>query len=70
MAVLLAVTKGVFDETELNQLARAETAVRRTLRGKLSEIAEKIERAEKLTDEDAERMLTEARRAADDLREG
>lgn len=70
MAVLLAVTKGVFDETELNQLARAETAVRRTLQDKLSEIAEKIERAEKLTDEDAERMLTEARRAADGLREG
>ncbi len=70
MAVLLAVTKGVFDELELNQLTRAETAVRRTLRDKLSEIAEKIERAEKLTDEDEERMLTEARRVADDLREG
>lgn len=70
MAVLLAVTKGVFDELELSQLARAETAVRRALRDKLSEIAEKIERAEKLTDEDEERMLTEARRVADDLREG
>ena len=70
MAALLAVTKGVFDELELNQLAGAETAVRRALRDKLSEIAEKIERAEKLTDEDEERMLTEARRVAEDLREG
>jgi F-type H+-transporting ATPase subunit alpha len=70
MAALLAVTKGVFDGLQLHQMAKAEMAVRRALRDKLSEIAEKIERAEKLTDEDEERMLTEARRVADHLREG
>jgi F-type H+-transporting ATPase subunit alpha len=69
MAVLLAVTKGVFDELELNQLARAETEVRRALRDKLSEIAEKIEQGERLTDEDEQRMLAAARNVVDGLRQ-
>jgi len=69
MAVLLAVTKGAFDDLPLEEMARAEGAVRRGLREHLSDVAEKIERAEQLTDGEEGRMLGQARSVVEELRE-
>ena len=69
MAVLLAVTKGAFDDLQLEEMARAEVAVSRRLREHLSDVAEKIERAEQLTGEEEERMLGQAQSVVEELRE-
>ncbi|MBN1458896.1 MAG: F0F1 ATP synthase subunit alpha, partial [Armatimonadetes bacterium] len=69
MAVLLAVTKGALDDLQLDEMARAEAAMRRRLREHLSDVAEKIERAEQLSGEEEERMLGQARSVVEELRE-
>jgi F-type H+-transporting ATPase subunit alpha len=69
MAALLAVTRGVFDDLQLEELGQVESMVRRALQDELSEVAEKIEGAEGLTDQDEEQILTEARSAVQALRE-
>jgi F-type H+/Na+-transporting ATPase subunit alpha len=57
IAVLLAVTSGLFDELPLDQIAAAETAARQAVVEKLSKLTSRIEAGEALSDEDQEKLL-------------
>jgi F-type H+/Na+-transporting ATPase subunit alpha len=57
IAVLLAVTSGLFDELALEEIAKAETAVRRAVVENLPQLARRIEAGEALSDEDQEQLL-------------
>ena len=63
IAVLVAVNGGVFDGLELKDVAHAEGEVRKGVSEELPELCERIERGEKLTDEDLEATLRMARGA-------
>jgi len=62
IAVLVAVNGGVFDGLELKDVAQAQAEVRNGVREELNEVCERIERGEKLTDEDLNAILRVARR--------
>jgi F-type H+-transporting ATPase subunit alpha len=61
IAVLVAVNGGVFDELQLKDVAEAQRNVERRAREELRELCERIERGEKLTDEDLDAVLRVAR---------
>ena len=63
IAVLLAVTAGVFDDLPLDEIAKAEGAVRRAIRAELPELCRRIEAGQQITEEDRETLLNAARRA-------
>jgi F-type H+/Na+-transporting ATPase subunit alpha len=63
IAVLLAVTSGLFDDLPLEEVAEAETALRRAMVENLSDLASRIEAGEALSDEDQERLLATMREA-------
>jgi F-type H+-transporting ATPase subunit alpha len=63
IAVFVAVNGGVFDGLELKDVAHAEGEVREGVSEELPELCERIERGEKLTDEDLEAILRMARGA-------
>ena len=63
IAVLVAVNGGVFDGLELKAVAQAQTEVRKGVKEELNEACERIERGEKLTDEDLDAILRMARGA-------
>jgi F-type H+-transporting ATPase subunit alpha len=63
IAVLVAVNGGVFDGLELKAVAQAQTVVRKGVKEELNEACERIERGEKLTDEDLDAILRMARGA-------
>jgi F-type H+-transporting ATPase subunit alpha len=62
IAVLVAVNGGVFDGLELKAVAQAQAEVRKGVSEELPELCERIERGEKLTDEDLVAILRVARR--------
>jgi F-type H+-transporting ATPase subunit alpha len=68
MAVLLVVTRGLFDELQVDQLDEAERRVRRAVRADLPEIVERIHSGERLSEEDEERVLESASQAIGSLR--
>jgi F-type H+/Na+-transporting ATPase subunit alpha len=66
IAVLLAVTSGLFDEIELGQVHEAERAVRRAIMDQLPEVAERISGGQPLSDEDRNALLRVSRKAVQD----
>nr|WP_299463044.1 alternate F1F0 ATPase, F1 subunit alpha [uncultured Gimesia sp.] len=51
IAVLLAMTAGVFDKTEINQIRKAEEVVQKTLLNEFPDLSEQILEGEKLSEE-------------------
>jgi F-type H+/Na+-transporting ATPase subunit alpha len=66
IAVLLAVTSGLFDDLPLEEVAEAEMALRRAVVENLSDLARRIEAGEALSDEDQERLLATMREALEE----
>lgn len=66
IAVLLAVSEGVFDRLPVERISRVEQAVRRRVCQELPELCGRISRGERFEQEDRERMLAVARRAIRD----
>jgi F-type H+-transporting ATPase subunit alpha len=62
IAVLVAVNGGVFDDLELKDVAKAQAEVRKGVREELYEVCDRIERGEKLRDQDLDAILRVARR--------
>jgi F-type H+-transporting ATPase subunit alpha len=62
LVVLLAVTAGLFDLLELDQLERAEQVLREGIRQHHADLVETIEDGDSLTDEDREELLETSRR--------
>jgi F-type H+-transporting ATPase subunit alpha len=58
IAVLLAVTQGLFDDLPLEDIAGAEKTVRQTILEHLPEVVARIEDGEKLTPEDRQALLS------------
>jgi F-type H+-transporting ATPase subunit alpha len=52
VAALVAVNEGVFDPRETEQIGEAESKVRNAVSKQLPELCEKIERGEKISEED------------------
>ncbi len=63
IAVLLAVTEGLFDDLPVEQIQEGEDAIRRAIRGKLPDICGRIEAGGKLQDDDRYALVTIARSA-------
>ncbi|MGB7378346.1 MAG: F0F1 ATP synthase subunit alpha, partial [Rivularia sp. (in: cyanobacteria)] len=61
IAVLLAVTNGVFDSIALEKIDEVSTALCRKVRRDLSSVCKSIETGEKLTDEEYQAILKIAR---------
>ena len=57
VAVLLAVSEGLFDDIPVAKVAEAQQAVRQCLHESLSEVAGRIESGEKLSDDDQRALL-------------
>jgi F-type H+/Na+-transporting ATPase subunit alpha len=62
IAVLLAVTEGLFDTMDVEEIPGAEIKVREAVTSGLPEICSRIEAGEELTGEDQEALLKTARR--------
>ncbi len=69
IAVLLAVTEGLFDAVEVEDIPRAEVRVREAVTGALPEICRRIEDGEELTGGDRAAIMDAARRALEPLNE-
>jgi F-type H+/Na+-transporting ATPase subunit alpha len=63
IAVLLAVTSGLFDDLPLEEVGKAEMAMRRAVVENLPDLAGRIEDGEALSDEDQEQLLATMREA-------
>lgn len=63
IAVLVAITAGLFDELSLEQLPTAETAVREAVTNHIPEVCEQIQAGDKLTDENRAALVEVARTA-------
>jgi F-type H+/Na+-transporting ATPase subunit alpha len=63
IAVLLAVSTGIFDDLDLNQIPEAERLVRQAAVDELPEVAQRIISGAKLSDEDQEALLRVSREA-------
>jgi F-type H+/Na+-transporting ATPase subunit alpha len=70
IAVLLAVTSGIFDEVELDKIAAAELAVRKAVMGKLTQLSMRIADGEALADEDREAMISISQAAVREMLQG
>jgi F-type H+-transporting ATPase subunit alpha len=66
IAVLVAVTAGVFDRLQLEEIGKAKRAVRRACAEKLPELFDKILSGEKLEQPDLDRIADTARNAMDE----
>jgi F-type H+-transporting ATPase subunit alpha len=69
VAVLVAVTAGVFDALPVAQIAEAETSVRRSVLANCPELCARIEAGEKLTDEDFQTLQETTRESVTQLLE-
>ena len=63
IAVLLALTKGIFDDVPLDRMTDAELAVRQAAAEIPAAVRERLDSADKLSDEDREAIIDVARRA-------
>ncbi len=68
IAVLIAVTEGLFDQIEVEQIPGAEEAVRQAVTGELNAISRKIEDGELLTEEDQAAIVETAKKALEDYK--
>jgi F-type H+-transporting ATPase subunit alpha len=62
IAVLLALTAGLFDDVPLDRMTEAEQAVRQVAAEIPAEVGERLDSADKLSDEDRETIITMARK--------
>jgi F-type H+-transporting ATPase subunit alpha len=60
VAILLAVTTGLFDDLPLEEIPEAERRLRETVREELPDICQKITANEKLSDRDREAIINKA----------
>ncbi|MEA5514650.1 alternate F1F0 ATPase, F1 subunit alpha [Nodularia sp. UHCC 0506] len=60
IAVLLAVTEGIFDHIPLDKIEEGAKAVRQQVTEQLSQVSERIQAGEKLSDEDRNALLSVA----------
>ncbi len=67
VAVLLALTHGLFDDVPLEKISAAEEAVRRMLHEQLPEVGRRIEARENLGDEEQALILSKAKDAVQTL---
>ena len=65
IAVLLAVTEGLFDQMEVEDIPGAEKIVREAVTAELTDICRKTEAGELLSDQDQEQIVETARRVLD-----
>lgn len=65
IAVLLAVTSGLFDRLEVDQIGEGEQVVRRAVGEQLPDVRQRIEAGEALSDHDRDALVTTARTALD-----
>ena len=63
IAVLLALTAGLFDDVPLDRMTDAEQAVRKAAAEIPAEVRERLDTADKLSDEDRETIIEIARQA-------
>ncbi|MDB9339403.1 MULTISPECIES: alternate F1F0 ATPase, F1 subunit alpha [Cyanophyceae] len=63
IAVLLAVTEGIFDDIPLDKIEEAARAVRQQVTEQLSEVSGRIQAGEKLSDQDRNALLSVAQGA-------
>ena len=70
IAILIAVTEGLFDGIDLASIARAKERISGRIKDELPEIRERIEAGEELSEEDRGRLLNAAKQAVGDLDEG
>lgn len=63
IAVLLAVTAGVFDSISLNEIANAKDMIRKAFLDKLPELYQRIQSGEKLSDSDLKALMDMCREA-------
>ncbi len=63
IAVLLAVTEGLFDDLALEQVGAAEQRVREAVTGQLPELCRQIEAGEQLSSKDRKTLVDTARKA-------
>lgn len=68
IAALVAANRGVFDELDLKEMAEAERMVGKTVKEELSDLCDRIERGEELTEEDIQTLFTAAQRAVAGLK--
>ena len=69
IAVLLAVTEGVFDDCPLNMMDKAKEAVRNTVIEKLPELCSRIQDGENVENSDRDSILSAARHAIESILE-
>ena len=62
IAVLLAATEGIFDETPLDMISLAERTICKEVTDKLPDVCKRLEAGYKLNDEDRYELVTMARR--------
>lgn len=67
IAVMVAVTEGLFDDLELSQVMRATQQIRRVVRQRLGDVSERILAGETLGEDDQERLVTVMREAIEDM---
>ncbi len=65
IAVLLAVTQGLLDETPLEEMPQQEAKVRAVMREAAADVAEKIVRDEELSEEDLQRLSDRLKKAVE-----
>ncbi|MDY6826851.1 MAG: alternate F1F0 ATPase, F1 subunit alpha [Bacillota bacterium] len=70
IAVLLAVTGGLFDEIEVEEIPAAEEKIRKAVTDELPGICRKIEEGEELTDEDKSSLIETAREVLAETKNG
>ncbi len=63
IGVLLAVTRGAFDDLSVEQISDAESEIRKEVTKKLPAVCERIQKGEKLPEEDQESILNLIRSA-------
>jgi len=69
IAVLLAVTGGLFDEIEVEEIPAAEEKIRKAVTAELPGICRKIEEGEELTDKDKSSLIETARQVIAESKE-
>jgi F-type H+-transporting ATPase subunit alpha len=63
IAVLLSVTEGLFDDIPVNKIVETEEKIRSAVTAKLPDIGLKIEKGEKLGDEDKKAIIDAVKNA-------
>ncbi len=63
IAVLLAVSEGIFDDIPLHKIEEAARAVRQKVTEQLPQVSDRIQGGEKLRDEDKNALLNVAQQA-------